>query len=249
MTYLTSKLSAVLRKYFVLLPVLYLFAAVFVARSQVEYVYVAVITLVVLTVIAQRRQKLKPEILLAQWMTVLAVIGLSAAVILSIEKIEILTQPAHDLSCSLSPIVACSPIIASPQASAFGFANSFIGIFGFAAVLAAGMTILAGATKLHRAWWRTLLAGIIFGAGFCSWLFYQGVFEIGKLCLYCMLVWLVTFALLWLVTAYCIQNKYINLGEKLNRLLNYKYEFIASTYTLIFMLLFYRWSEYWLSLF
>lgn len=64
-----------------------------------------------------------------------------------------------------------------------------------------------------------------------------------------MLVWLVTFALLWLVTAYCIQHKYINLGEKLNKLLSYKYEFIVSTYVLIFMLLFYRWSDYWLSLF
>jgi uncharacterized membrane protein len=240
---------AILRRYFVLLPILYLFVAVFVARSKVEYVYLAVITLIALTVLAQHRQKLKPEVFLAQWMTVLAVIGISAAFILSIEKIDILTQPDHDPSCSLSPIVACSPIIASPQASAFGFANSFIGIFGFTAVFVAGMTILAGAAKLHKTWWRTLLGGIVFGAGFCTWLFYQGVFEIGKLCLYCMLVWLVTFALLWLVTAYCIQHKYINLGEKLNKLLSYKYEFIVSTYVLIFMLLFYRWSDYWLSLF
>ncbi len=244
-----SKLISLLRKCFVLLPVLYLLIAVFLARSQVEYVYLAVIILVSVTVIAQLRHKLKPEVFLAQWMVVLAVIGISAAIILSIEKIEILTQPDHDPSCSLSPIVACSPIISSPQASAFGFANSFIGIFGFTAVFAAGMTILAGATKLHKAWWRTLLGSIAFGAGFCTWLFYQGVFEIGKLCLYCMLVWLVTFALLWLVTAYCIQNKFINFGEKLNNLLSYKYELIAYTYTLIFMLLFYRWSDYWLSLF
>ncbi len=232
-----------------LLPILYLFTAVFLARSQVEFVYVAVIALIALAFVAQRGQKLSPETALARWMVVLAVIGISAAVILSIEKIDILTQPDHDPSCSLSPIVACSPIIASPQASAFGFSNSFIGIFGFSSVFAAGMTILAGATKLHRVWWRTLLGGIGFGAVFCIWLFYQGVFEIGKLCLYCMLVWLVTFALLWLVTAYCIQKKHINLGKKLNKLLGYKNEMIAYTYALIFMLLFYRWSDYWLSLF
>ena len=249
MIYSISKMITLLRKYFVLLLIVYLFVAVFVARSKVEYVYLAVVALVLLTAIIQRGQNLKPEILLARWMTVLAVIGVSAAIILSIEKIEILTQPAHDPSCSLSPIVACSPIIASPQASAFGFANSFIGIFGYTAVFAAGMTILAGAVKLHRAWWRTLLGGIVFGAGFCTWLFYQGVFVIGKLCLYCMLVWLVTFALLWMVTAYCIRHKYINLGEKLNKLFSYKYELIVITYTVIFMLLFYRWSDYWLSLF
>jgi flagellar biosynthesis protein FlhB len=111
------------------------------------------------------------------------------------------------------------------------------------------MTIMAGATKLNKAWWRTLNGGIFLAATFSTWLFHEGVYDIGKLCLYCMLVWLVTFALLWLVTAYCIEQKYINLGARLNKLLSYKYEFITSTYLLIFMLLFFRWSDYWTSLF
>lgn len=239
----------IIRKYFVALPIVYLFVAIFLARGAVQYVYLAAAVLIALTALAQYRQSLKPDIFLARWMVILACIGLSAAVILSIEKIELLSQPNHVASCSLSPIVACSPIISSPQASVFGFANSFIGIIGFSAVFAAGMTLLAGATKLHKIWWRTLLAGITFAAGFCAWLFYQGVFEIGKLCLYCMLVWLVTFALLWLVTAYSIQNRHINLGTRLNKLLSYKYEFIATTYAIISILLFYRWSDYWLGLF
>lgn len=243
-----NQLTTLLRKYFGLLPILYLFTAIFLARSHVQYVYVAALVLIGLVVLAQRKSKLKPEIFLAQWLVTLAVIGLSAAVILSIEKIELLSQPGHIASCSLSPIVACSPIIGSPQASAFGFANSFIGIFGFTAVFTAGMTILAGAVKLSRLWWRMLLGGITFGVGFCMWLFYQGVFDIGKLCLYCMLVWLVTFALFWLVTAFCIKNRYIDLGGRLNKLLGYKYELIATTYLLIFMILFYRWSDYWLTL-
>jgi uncharacterized membrane protein len=196
-----------------------------------------------------RFSKSKPDISLARWLAVLAAIGISASVILSIEKIEILTEPTHIASCSLSPVVACSPIITSPQASAFGFPNSFIGIFGFTAVLTAAMTIAAGASKLNRTWWRTLLGGMTFGGIFCTWLFYQGVFEIGKLCLYCMLVWLVTFALLWLTAAYCVENKHLSLGNKINKLLRHKYELIATTYAIIFMLLFYRWSDYWLGLF
>lgn len=242
-------IQAKLKQYFWVIPVVYLLTAVFLLRGKVQYVYIAAAILVALTVVVQRYGTSKPDISLARWMAVLAAIGISAAVILSIEKIEILSEPAHVASCSLSPVVACSPIIASPQASAFGFPNSFIGIFGFAAVFAAAMTIAAGATRLARAWWRTLLGGIAFGAGFCIWLFYQGVFDIGKLCLYCMLVWLVTFALLWLVTAYCIKNKHINLGARLNKLLSYKTELIVVTYVTIFMLLFYRWSDYWLSLF
>ncbi len=237
------------RKYFVLLPIIYLFVAVFLARSKVQYVYLAAGVLVALAFAFSYKHKLKPDTFLAYWMAVLAVIGLSAAVILSIEKVELLANPNHIASCSLSPIVSCSPVIASHQASAFGFANSFIGIFGFTAVFTAAMTILAGAAKLSKVWWRTLLGGIIFGAGFCTWLIHEGVFEIGKLCLYCMMVWLVTFALLWLVMAYCIANKYISLGGRLNKLLSYKYEFITVTYLVIFMLLFAKWSDYWLSLF
>ncbi len=237
-----------LRQYFVLLPIIYLFVAIFLLRSKVQYIFAAVAALVALTATVHYRYKLKPGVLLANLMVVLAAIGLSASVILSIEKIELLAEPNHIASCSLSPVVACSPIIASPQASAFGIANSFIGIFGFTAVFVAAMTILAGATKLSRVWWRTLLGGIVFGAAFCTWLIHEGVFEIGKLCLYCMLVWLVTFALLWLVTAHTIEHRYINFGTRLNKLLSYKYELIATTYVIIFALLFTRWSDYWLSL-
>ena len=237
-----------LNKYFPLLPIAYLLVAIFLARSRVQIVYLAVVSLVALTVYAGYKTKLKPETFIARWLLVLAAIGLSAGVILSIEKVEMLLQPNHVASCSLSPVVACSPVIASSQASAFGFSNTFIGIFGFTAVFTAAMTILAGATKLTKAWWRTLLGGITFGAVFSGWLFYQGVFNIDKLCLYCMLVWLVTFGMLWLVIAHTIANKYINLGVKLNKLLSYKYELITLTYALIFVLLFVHWSDYWMSL-
>jgi uncharacterized membrane protein len=238
-----------LTRYFWVLPVIYVLAAVFLLRSQVGYIYLAAAVLVALTIAAAYYgYKAKPEIHLARWLATLAAIGISASFILSIEKIELLTEPSHVASCSLSPIVACSPVIASPQASAFGLPNSFIGIFAYTAVFAAAMTIAAGATKLTRVWWRALLAGVVFGAGFASWLFYQGVFEIGKLCLYCMLVWLVTFAMLWLTTAYCIEKKHINLGAKLNKLLSHKAELIAITYFIIFVLLFQRWVDYWVSL-
>ena len=245
MTFVLKKI----KQYFWVIPVIYLFIVIFLLRGKVQYIYFAASVLIALTILVQRHSASKPDISLARWLTVLAAIGLSAAVILSIEKIELLSESAHVASCSLSPIVACSPIIASPQASAFGFSNSFIGIFGFATVFAAAMTIAAGATKLARIWWRTLLGGITVGAIFCVWLFYQGVYEIGKLCLYCMLVWLVTFALLWLTASYCVRNKHINLGSRLNKLVGYKYELITITYFVIFILLFLRWSDYWLSLF
>lgn len=237
-----------LRKYFPVVPIIYLAVCIFIVRGSVGYIYLASAFLVALTFLAQYKVKLKPEVFLGRWLLVLASIGMSAAVILSIEKIELLKHPNHVTSCSLSPIVSCSPIIASPQASAFGFPNPFIGIFGFAAVLTAGMTLIAGATKLSKYWWRTLQAGTTFGAVFSMWLIHEGVFEIGKLCLYCMLVWLISFTMLWLVTAHNITNKYVSFGTKLNKLLSYKYELIATTYAVIFVLIFIRWADYWLNL-
>lgn len=235
------------QRYYWLLPLFYLMSAVFWLRSNVLYIYIAAALLVASTIVLQHLTRPEQDVWLARWMVALAAIGVSAAVILSIEKIVLLTEPTHVASCSLSPVVACSPIIASPQASAFGFSNSFIGIFGFTAVFTAAMTIAAGAGGLHKIWWRTLLGGITFAAGFCVWLFYQGVFDIGKLCLYCMLVWLMTFALLWLVAAYCVKNRSIDFGKRLNKLLTRKYELIVVTYVIILMLVFYRWSDYWLS--
>lgn len=238
-----------LKKYFTVLPILYLFIAVFILRDNVQHIYIISLLLVALTAIAVRRSKgMKDLAKLSYWMLTLASIGLAAATILSVEKVELLSNPNHITSCSLSPVVSCSPIITSAQASAFTIPNPFIGIFGFACVLAAAMTLLAGAQKLNKVWWRTLLGSISFGAAFCAWLFYQGVFVIGKLCLYCMLVWLVTYTLLWLVTAYCVKNKYISLGKRLNKLLSYTPELISVTYTAIFMLIIYRWSDYWFSL-
>ena len=154
------------QRHYWLLPVLYLVLAVFWLRGNVQYIYVAAAVLFLATLLVQRLTQPKQHVWLARWMVALAAVGISAAVILSIEKIELLTEPTHIASCSLSPVVACSPIIASSQASAFGFANSFVGIFGFTAVFTAAMTIAAGATKLHKAWWRTLLGGITFAAGF-----------------------------------------------------------------------------------
>lgn len=238
-----------LRRQFVVLPIIFLFLTIFLFRSSVVWVYVAAITVVALTFIAVKGAKYSADKLLATWMIVLAALGLSAAVILSIEKTELLVSPNHVTSCSLSPVVSCSPVILSDQASAFGFPNPFIGIFGFACVLAAGMTLLAGASKLSKAWWRTLFGGIAFGAVFSSWLLYQGVFNIGKLCLYCMLVWLVTFALFWLTFSHVVRAKHVNVGKTVGKLANYPNEAIAYTYLAMFLIILIRWQDYWFSLF
>ncbi len=135
-----------------------------------------------------------PRILL-----VLAVIGFVASFVLTLEKIAIIKNPQHHLSCSINPLLSCGPIITSPQASAFGFPNPIIGLFAFSVLICVAITMMAGAVvdKTKQWYWRLFVAGHLFGLGFVLWLIHEAVFELKALCIYCMVAWAVTFALNW----------------------------------------------------
>ncbi|HEY2089307.1 MAG TPA: vitamin K epoxide reductase family protein, partial [Mycobacterium sp.] len=64
----------------------------------------------------------------AWWILIAGVIGLIASATLTVEKIELLLNPAYVPSCNLNPIVSCGSVMTTPQASALGFPNSLIGI-------------------------------------------------------------------------------------------------------------------------
>ena len=83
------------------------------------------------------------------WILVIGgIIGLLASSILTIEKMHVLANPSYVPSCSISPVVACSPVMTSWQASTFKFPNMLIGLAGFAMVWAVGMMLFAGVKNL-----------------------------------------------------------------------------------------------------
>lgn len=143
------------------------------------------------------------------WILVVgSILGVLAAGILTVEKIHLLKDPSATLTCDLNPVVACGSVINTPQASAFGFPNPLIGLVGFGIVLTVGMALLAGA-QFKRWFWQGLQLGTLFGAGFVTWLQYQSIYEIGALCPYCMVVWVVTITMFVYTLTYNIRNKYI----------------------------------------
>lgn len=119
-------------------------------------------------------------------------VGLLAASILTIDKINLLQAKVDGtdtaLNCDISAFVSCSGVMESDQASAFGFANSIIGVIGFSIVLALGV-LVAARVALPAFVWIGLQAGAVFGIGFVTWLQYQSIFEINLLCPWCMVVW------------------------------------------------------------
>ena len=128
-------------------------------------------------------------------------LGLLSALALMIERLRLLQDSTYVPICSLNAVFSCGSVMTTPQASAFGFPNPLIGIAGFSVVLTVGMALLAGAQFL-RWYWIGLQIGVTFAIGFVHWLMVQSIFRIEALCLYCMVVWLVTAPLFWYVTLY-----------------------------------------------
>jgi uncharacterized membrane protein len=135
------------------------------------------------TDLEQTRNYIHPVTLL-----VTAVVGFLAAFKLCVDKVELLLNPATEMSCDLNAFVSCSGIMGSDQASLFGFPNPFLGIAGFAVVITLAVLHLAK-VRLPEFIWAGLQVGVIAAAVFVSWLQWQSLYDIGKLCPYCMVVW------------------------------------------------------------
>ncbi|WP_295626735.1 vitamin K epoxide reductase family protein [uncultured Corynebacterium sp.] len=131
------------------------------------------------------------------WLYVIAsFIGLVASMTLTVEKFELAEDASYVPTCSFGESFSCGSVMISAQAAAFGIPNPLLGIAGFAVVMAIGVIMLTGAA-LPR-WFRTaFVIGLGLATIFCLWLAYHAVYVIGALCIYCMVVWVVTITMFW----------------------------------------------------
>lgn len=125
-------------------------------------------------------------------------LGLLAAFVLTVERIEILLDPSYRPSCSLNPVLSCGSVMTTEQAAVLGFPNPLLGIGAFTVVLTTGVALLAGA-RFPTWYWGGLLAGSAAGVLFVHRLIVASLYEIGALCPYCMAVWAVTVPVFWYV--------------------------------------------------
>lgn len=152
------------------------------------------------------------------FMAFFSLFGMVASAILSIEKEHLLKNPDAELLCSINPVYSCQNVILSDQSSVFGFSNELIGIAFFGGMLALALGMLAGAKYakwLHGAAWFGLLGSM----GMVVWFFYQSVYNINALCIYCSTVWFATWTLFvgytrWLITSktFIVPKKYKKLA-------------------------------------
>lgn len=132
-------------------------------------------------------------------------IGLWAAWALTADKIVTLISPEADLDCNFSLLVQCGANLDSWQGSVFGFPNPLLGLVGWAAVLVVGVALIAG-IRLPRWLWWMFTAGVTGAMALVVWLIVQSIFVLGTLCPWCMLTWVVTIPVFWIVWLFVLKT-------------------------------------------
>jgi uncharacterized membrane protein len=181
----------------------------------------------------------------ALWVLIAGVLGLAASVTLTIEKIEILIDPDYVPSCSLNPVLSCGSVMVTPQASAFGFPNSLMGIVAFSVVLVTGVLAITK-VDLPRWYWVGLAIGSLLGTVFVHWLAWQSLYSIGALCPYCMVVWAVTIPLLVVATSIAAAPATSN--GVVRALHTWRWSLVALWFTGLILLILVRFWDYWSTL-
>lgn len=133
-----------------------------------------------------------------------SIIGLLASFILTTDTIELIKNPQAELPCNLNPFISCTSVATTWQSSVFGFPNSLLGIVAFSMLFAAGIMLhfggpdssvmdkISGQYWARKPLWLLVNLGVFAAFIFVLWFFYQSVYKIGSLCIYCMVVWAVT---------------------------------------------------------
>lgn len=181
----------------------------------------------------------------ASWILIAGVVGFVAAFTLTLEKIEILINPAYVPSCSINPVLSCGSVMITRQAAAFGFPNPLIGIVAFTVVVVTGVLVLAK-VALPRWYWAGLAIGTLFGVGFVHWLIFQSLYRIGALCPYCMVVWAVTIPLFVVVSTIALAPQSGNVVARVVH--QWRWSLVALWFTALILLILVRFWNYWSTL-
>lgn len=163
-------------------------------------------------------QKASPLSKLAKalpWILVIGgIIGVIASVMITMEKFDLASNPHYQPVCDLNPIISCGSVMASKQAHAFGFMNTYIGLVGFPVIVTVGMAMLAEA-KFKRWFWQCIQVGLTFGTAFAYWLLFESAYRIRALCPYCLSVDVAITVMFWYVTLYNFYDGNLSLPDSL----------------------------------
>lgn len=145
-----------------------------------------------------------------------SLLALTAAFVLSIEKIHLLQQPDAVLSCSFNLVLNCSTVMQSWQSAVFfGIPNMFIGLMAFPVIVTVAVAGLWG-VKFPRTFLIATNIGVLLGTIFAYWLFFNSVYDIQVLCPWCLLVTFSCTLMLAAITHYNLKLNSFKLSKTVN---------------------------------
>lgn len=118
-----------------------------------------------------------------------ALTALSAALVLSVEKIHLLNDPDAVLSCSFNLVLNCSTVMQTWQSAVFfGIPNMYIGLMAFPVIVTVAVGYLWGGARYNKGFLRAMNICVALGTIFAYWLFFQSLYAIQVLCPWCLVV-------------------------------------------------------------
>ena len=179
-----------------------------------------------------------------------AILGLIASFELTVDKIQILSDPNFIPSCNINPVLSCGSVIVTEQASLFGFPNPLIGLAGYSVIITLAVLLISRVT-IPKWVWLGLNLGALGGMAFVVWLAFQSLYVIGALCPWCMVAWVGTIFIFWITTAEnAAQGRFTRSGSPgvvSEVVYSLRWIFISLTFVLIITLIFIRWMDFWLG--
>lgn len=185
-------------------------------------------------------------------LAVMGVLGLIASFALTYDLIQIGQNPGYEPSCSINPIISCTSVMETAEATVLGsIPNSMFGIIGFSMLIVFGI-IVALDVLLPRKLWQLAQLAAVGGVLFSHFLIFSSVFALQTLCPWCFVTWLVTIAIFWAVTTHNAQHHLILRGKQFvdfrHAWQRHSIAILILWYVLLFVLLLVEFWDYWQTL-
>jgi uncharacterized membrane protein len=144
-----------------------------------------------------------------------SLIGLWASFVLMVDTVIFIKNPNADIPCNINPFVSCTSVASKWQSEVFGFPNALLGIAAFAMLFAIGVMLFSGG-RAKKPLWLLVNLGTLAAMIFVMWFFFESVYQIGSLCIYCMVTWAVTWPLFLYTTVWNFRENHFDI-EATNR--------------------------------
>lgn len=166
---------------------------------------------------------------------VLGVIGFAAAFALTLDKFALLENPQAELSCNFSLLVECGTNLNSAQGEVFGFPNSLLGIVFWSATITVGVALLAGA-HFARWFWALYALAATGSLALVLWFISQSLFVLKVLCPWCMVTWMVTIPIFFVVVLHALRSGAIPAPDAVKRFAEKAFSWIPFMTLLVYLI-------------